>query len=67
MLEKKLVQVLNIQNDDELDEVIRNTSDTAYHPSCTNKMGIDKMSVVDPETKVYGIENLTYCRFFNYA
>ena len=47
-----------IKNDDELDEVIRNTSETAYHPSCTNKMGIDNMSVVDPQTKVYGIANL---------
>lgn len=47
-----------IQNDDELDEVIRNTSETAYHPSCTNKMGVDNMSVVDPQTKVYGIANL---------
>ena len=42
----------------ELDNIIRNTADTAYHPSCTNKMGLDKMSVVDEETKVYGIENL---------
>ena len=42
----------------ELDDIIRNTADTAYHPSCTNKMGVDKMSVVDEETKVYGIENL---------
>ena len=38
--------------------MIRNKSDTAYHPSCSNKMGVDKMSVVNPETKVYGIENL---------
>ena len=42
----------------QLDEIIRNTGDTAYHPSCTNKMGIDKMSVVDEETKVHGIQNL---------
>ena len=47
-----------IQSEDELDEVIRNTSETAYHPSCTNKMGVDNMSVVDPQTKVYGIANL---------
>jgi len=44
--------------DNELDEIIRNTADTAYHPSCTNKMGTDSMSVVDEETKVYGVENL---------
>ena len=46
------------QSDEDLDEVIRNKADTAYHPSCTNKMGVDQMSVVDSETKVYGIENL---------
>ena len=46
------------QSDEDLDEVIRNKAETAYHPSCTNKMGVDQMSVVDPETKVYGIENL---------
>lgn len=45
-------------NDNELDDIIRNTADTAYHPSCTNKMGTDSMSVVDEETKVYGVENL---------
>ena len=43
---------------DELDNIIRETADTAYHPSCTNKMGVDKMSVVDQETKVYGVSNL---------
>ncbi len=46
------------QSNEQLDEIIRNTGDTAYHPSCTNKMGIDKMSVVDEETKVHGIKNL---------
>ena len=55
---KELRPGKNIQNDDELDEIIRNTAETAYHASCTNKMGIDNMSVVDPETKVYGIQKL---------
>jgi len=45
-------------NNEELDNIIRQTADTAYHPSCTNKMGVDNMSVVDQETKVYGVENL---------
>ena len=48
----------NCNTNEELDEVIRSTADTAYHPSCTNKMGIDKYSVVDEETKVHGIQNL---------
>ena len=47
----------NIVYDEVLDEIIKNTSDTAYHPSCTNKMGIDKMAVVNEETKVHGITN----------
>ena len=41
-----------------MDNIIRETADTAYHPSCTNKMGNDSMSVVDQEGKVYGLQNL---------
>ena len=48
----------NCKNNEELDQIIKDTSDTAYHPSCTNKMGIDDFSVVDSETKVHGIRNL---------
>ena len=48
----------NCNTTEELDEIIRSTADTAYHPSCTNKMGVDKYSVVDAETKVYGLLNL---------
>jgi len=43
---------------EQLDNIIRETGDTAYHPSCTNKMGFDKMSVVNDETKVIGVKNL---------
>ena len=46
------------RSNEELDEVIRNTAESAYHPSCTNKMGTDHYSVVDQKTKVHGIENL---------
>ena len=48
----------NISNQNELDEVIKNTSESAYHPSCTNKMGEDKTSVVDQDLRVHGIQNL---------
>ncbi len=47
-----------IENNEQLDELIRNTAESAYHPSCTNKMGYDKKSVVDQDTKVHGISNL---------
>ena len=48
----------NCKTDKDLDEVIRSTADTAYHPSCTNKMGVDNLSVVDQETKVHGLDNI---------
>ena len=48
----------NVSNQNELDEVIKNTSESAYHPSCTNKMGEDKTSVVDQTLRVHGIQNL---------
>ena len=31
---------------------------SAYHPSCTCKIGQDKTSVVDPELKVHGLRGL---------
>ena len=46
------------QTDDELLEVARKNSQTIYHPSCTCKMGSDKMAVVDERLRVYGINNL---------
>ncbi len=48
----------NIQSDEEIDTFVRQAVESAYHPSCSCKMGIDKMAVVDSETKVHGIEGL---------
>ncbi|KAM4650372.1 choline dehydrogenase, mitochondrial isoform 1-T2 [Discoglossus pictus] len=50
----------DVQSDKEIDAFIRQKADTAYHPSCTCKMGqpSDPSAVVDPETKVIGVENL---------
>ena len=44
--------------DDLLEEYIRPKAETAYHPSCTLKMGTDKMSVVDEKLKVSGLQNI---------
>ena len=51
---------VNIQSDAEIDAFVREHGDSAYHPSCTCKMGAedDPMTVVDSSTKVKGIENL---------
>ncbi len=50
----------DVQSDDELDAFIMEHVESAYHPSGTCRMGDanDPMAVVDPETKVIGIENL---------
>ena len=37
---------------------MREKSETAFHPSCTCKMGVDEDSVVDPELRVRGAEGL---------
>ncbi len=48
----------NLDSIEGLNSFIRSKGDTAYHPSCTCKMGNDEMAVVDENLKVYGIENL---------
>jgi choline dehydrogenase len=47
-----------IQSNDEIDNFIRQSVESAYHPSCTCKMGKDAMAVVDPDTRVHGIDGL---------
>uniref|UniRef100_A0A7N8Y534 Choline dehydrogenase n=1 Tax=Mastacembelus armatus TaxID=205130 RepID=A0A7N8Y534_9TELE len=48
------------QSDAEIDAFVRQAADTAYHPSCTCKMGSpsDPMAVVDSNTRVLGVERL---------
>jgi len=55
---KEMAPGPEVQSDDEIDAFVRQTVESAYHPSCTCKMGIDDMAVVDPETRVRGLENL---------
>ncbi len=47
-----------VQSDDEIDAFVRQHVESAYHPSCTCKMGTDPMAVVDGEAKVHGLEAL---------
>lgn len=47
-----------VLSNDEIDAFVRQNAESAYHPSCTCKMGTDAMAVVDPETRVHGIDRL---------
>ncbi|WP_419146908.1 choline dehydrogenase [Pseudoalteromonas 'SMAR'] len=47
-----------VQSDEEIDAFVRQAVESAYHPSCSCKMGEDDMAVVDSKTRVRGVENL---------
>ncbi|MEH6552443.1 MAG: choline dehydrogenase [Pseudomonadales bacterium] len=47
-----------IATDSEIDEFVRANVESAFHPSCSCKMGEDGMAVVDSDTKVHGIDGL---------
>jgi len=48
----------SIQTRELYENYIRSKAETAYHPSCTLKMGIDDMAVVDEKLNVHGLQNL---------
>ncbi|KAG7273294.1 hypothetical protein CRUP_009722 [Coryphaenoides rupestris] len=49
-----------VQSDAEIDAFVRRRADSAYHPSCTCRMGApsDPAAVVDPAAHVLGLEGL---------
>jgi choline dehydrogenase len=49
-----------VTTDAQIDEFIRAKAESAYHPSCTCKMGspTDPLAVVDAQTRVLGLEGL---------
>ena len=49
----------SVSSNEEILEWVRKDGEAAYHPSCTCKMGLDEMAVVDPESlRVHGIDGL---------
>lgn len=54
---------INVDKDDEIDDWIKNTAETLYHPVGTCKMGTadDPTAVVDTNGCVYGMKNLRVC------
>lgn len=49
-----------IQSDEDIDQWVRQNVESAYHPSCTVKMGSsdDKMAVLDEQCRVRGMQSL---------
>jgi choline dehydrogenase len=49
----------SVETEDEILDWVRRDAETALHPSCTARMGVDDHSVVDPATmRVHGTEGL---------
>ena len=51
---------IEVESDQAIDQWVKQNVESAYHPSCTCKMGAnhDPMAVVDEQCRVIGIENL---------
>jgi choline dehydrogenase len=50
----------DVQTDAQIDAFIRAKVESAYHPSCSCKMGVasDPMAVVAPDTRVHGLDGV---------
>ena len=49
----------SVSSEEEIRRWVAQDAETALHPSCTCRMGVDDMSVVDPGTmKVHGLEGI---------
>lgn len=51
---------VDVQSDEEIDNWVKNNVESAYHPSCTCKMGApeEALAVVDPQCNVIGLKSL---------
>lgn len=54
----KVKPLYQARSDDELIHLIRQRTDTVYHPVGSCRMGNDEMAVVNPQLHVHGIEGL---------
>ena len=49
----------SVETDEQILEWVGKDAETALHPSCTCRMGIDELSVTDPRTmRVHGVEGI---------
>ncbi|MBU4526171.1 MAG: choline dehydrogenase [Desulfomicrobium sp.] len=55
---RELAPGKDVQTDEEILDFVAREGESAYHPSCTCKMGYDDMAVVDNELRVHGVQGL---------
>ncbi|MGI9318663.1 MAG: choline dehydrogenase [bacterium] len=55
---KELMPGPDVVSDQDIDQFVRATTTTDYHPSCSCRMGNDEMAVVDQEMRVHGLQGL---------
>lgn len=63
-IKRRVLPEVGIENDDAaLQDYVRQTAKTVFHPSCTCKMGSDsdKMAVLDNKLRVRGVQRLRVC------
>ncbi|NOS74266.1 MAG: choline dehydrogenase [Methyloglobulus sp.] len=49
---------INIRDDNGLEDFVRRTASTTWHPTTTCRMGVDATAVVDPALRVNGVSGL---------
>ena len=49
---------IDLNDNEDIEQAIREEADTVYHPVGTCKMGSDEMAVVNHNLEVHGIEGL---------
>jgi len=57
---REIAPGIDVSSDEAIDAWVRAHVESAYHPSCSCKMGAvtDPLAVVDPQTRVIGVEGL---------
>ena len=51
----------SVKTQKDFEDYTRQYGRTSYHPTCTCKMGVDEMAVVDPQLRVHGLEGIRIC------
>ena len=51
----------DVRTQKDFEDYARQYGRTSYHPTCTCKMGVDEMAVVDPQLRVRGLDGIRIC------